>query len=195
MSAKNDNSAVIKAVIIIISAAVIIFLIFNFMLKKNGSTDQSGEKETLTPVEEITTIDLSTSYPTSPTAVVELYSKIMQVMYKYDYTDDEFSKMANVLGGLFDDELMANQVNYPSGIKSDVTQKKTDDYAISTYTVQSASDISYTQVDGYDVAYVQCIYAVRHSTATQSTVYLFVLRKDSAGLWKIYGWTSENADE
>ena len=195
MSKGQDNSGLIKAAVLIVAIGIIVFVAYFFIINRNPSTNDNAETDVLTPVQEITAMDLTKSYPASPTLVVELYSKIMQVMYKYDYTDDEFSKMATVLGQLFDDELMANQTNYPSGIKSDVDQKKTDDYAISTYTIQSESDIIKQEVDGDQIAYVQCIYAVRHSTATQNTVYLFVLRQDAEGNWKILGWTSENADE
>ena len=69
--------------------------------------------------------------------VVELYGKIMRTMYRETYTEDQQNKMITVLAGIMDDELLANQNNFPKSIKNEIKEKKDGDYSIVTYIVQA----------------------------------------------------------
>ncbi|MCR4901251.1 MAG: hypothetical protein K6A23_00215 [Butyrivibrio sp.] len=191
MSKNSDNSGLVKFIILIAMLAVVILGAYFIV---NRSKDNTEEEIVLTAVQKITTIDLNTSYPPTPREVVDLYCQIMKVMYKEDYTDDEFYKMAAVLSGIFDDELLANQSNWPSGLATEVQNKKDGDYSISVYTIQPSSDIITKEVDGEEIAYVQASFAFRHGTTTENLNYLYILRKDSNSKWKILGWTTDSQE-
>jgi len=191
MSKSDDNSGVGKFIILVVLLAIVILGTF-FLV--NRSKSDTEEEIVLTAVQKITTIDLNTSYPPTPREVVDLYCQIMKVMYKEDYTDDEFAQMAAVMSGIFDEELLANQSNWPSGLYSDVQAKKEGDYSISLYTVQPSSEIVTKEIDGENIASVQVNYAFRHGTTTEPQTYQYILRQDSESKWKIYGWQVLSSD-
>ena len=186
MSKKEDSSGLVKFIILVALLAVVILGAYFIVTRSKGNTE---EEIVLTAVQKITTIDLNTSYPPTPREVVDLYCQIMKVMYKETYTDDEFAQMAAVIAGIFDDELLANQSNWPSGLYSDVQTKKEGDYSISVYTVQPSSEVTTQEIDGENIAYVQANFAFRHGTSTENQTYQYVLRQDSESRWKILGWT------
>ena len=103
--------------------------------------------------------------------------------------------VADVLAGIFDAQFLANQSDWPNGLKNEVDQKKKGDYSITKYEVLT-SDLQEKRDNGEEIANVLAKINLRHGTSTTPYNYLFVLRKDSEGLWKIMGWTvSEITDE
>ncbi len=188
------KNSIIKAVVLMVLGAVVVLAAFVIITRGGSSTNTTTEDQELTEVQKITTMNLSQNYPQTPVTVSDLYIRIMQVLYKQSYTDEEFVKMTDILKGIFDDELMANQSNWPSSIKNDVDDKKKGDYSISKYQVLT-SDLQDVTENGEEIANVLAKISLRHGTSTTRYNYLFVLRKDSEGLWKILGWTVSVDDE
>ena len=191
---ESKKNSIIKALVLMVLVAVVVLAAFVIITRKGSSTNTTTEDEELTEVQKITTIDLSKSYPKTPATVADLYIRVMKVMYKQTYTDDEFNKMSDVLKGIFDDELLANQTNWPENIRSDVNSKKEGDYSITKYEVLT-SDLQDTTENGEEIANVLAKISLRHGTSTDRYNYLFVLRKDSEDKWKILGWTVSKAEE
>ncbi len=191
---ESKRNTVIKAIIMMVLGAMVVLGIFVLLNRGGNSTNDTTEDVELTEVQKITTMDLSKSYPKTPSTVADLYVRIMKVMYKQTYTDEEFNQMADVMAGIFDSEFLAIQSNWPQGLKSEVDAKKKDDYSISKYEVLT-SDIQATTDSGEEIANVLAKISLRHGTSTIIYDYLFVLRKDADGNWKIMGWTiSEDPD-
>ncbi len=188
------KNSIIKAVVLMILGAIVVVAAFVIITRGGSSSNTTTEDQELTEVQKITTIDLSKNYPASPVTVADMYIRVMQVLYKQDYTDEEFNKMTDILKGIFDTELLANQTNWPSAIKTDVDQKKEGDYSITKYQVLS-SDIQDTTEAGEEISNVLAKLSLRHGTSTERYNYLFVLRKDAEGLWKILGWEVSLAEE
>ncbi|WP_029323063.1 DUF6715 family protein [Butyrivibrio sp. AE3004] len=192
---ESTRNSVVKAIVLMILAAIVGVAIFVVITRNSSKTNDTTEEIELTEVQKITTIDLSKSYPKTPPTVVDLYARIMKVLYKQTYTDEEFDKMAAVLAGIFDEQFLVAQSNWPSGLKNEVDQKKKGDYSITKYEVLT-SDLQEKRDNGEEIANVLAKINLRHGTSTTPYNYLFVLRKDSEGLWKIMGWTvSEITDE
>ncbi len=186
MSRSEDNSGLAKFIVLVVLLAIVIVGAYFLVNRSKSNTE---EDIVLTAVQKITTINLATSYPPTPREVVDLYCQIMKVMYKETYTDTEFDQMATIMAGIFDDELLAAQSNWPTGLHTDVTTKKEGDYSISVYTVQPSGEITIQEVNGENIAYVQVNFAFRHGTTTEPQTYQYVLRQDAQSRWKILGWT------
>ncbi len=185
---ESTKSGIIRSIVLMVFAAIVILGVFMLFTRRGSNTNTTTEEETLTEVQKITTIDLKKTYPQTPPTVVDLYARTMKVLYKESYTDEEFAKMADVMAGIFDSEFLAVQQNWPSGLKSEVEQKRKDDFSIPKYEVLT-SDLQEKRDNGEEIANVVAKIHLRHGTHTTPYNYLFVLRKDSEGLWKIMGWT------
>ncbi len=192
MKKSGMSSAVVKSIVMVVLGALIVLGLF-FMFTRGKSTNNNENYE-LTVVDEITTTNLEKNYPADARKVVDLYSKIMQALYKEEYTEEQEDKMIEVLSGIFDDELLANQADLTNSIKSEVTLRKQGDYSISTYVVQGAEP-EVTEIDGKKMCSVECLYTLRQGTTRQLLYYQFVMRRDDNNNWKILGWTTKESDE
>lgn len=191
---ESTKSGIIRGIILMVLAAVVVLGVFLLFSRRGSNSNTTTEEVQLTEVQKITTLDLTKNYPKTPPTVVDLYARTMKTMYKQQYTDEEFARMANVLAGIFDSEFLAAQNNWPSGLKTEVEEKKRDDYTIPTYEVLT-SDLQEKRDNGEEIANVVARINLRHGTSTVPYNYLFVLRKDAGGLWKIMGWTVTEAKD
>lgn len=163
----------------------------------NRRMTASEENVTVTAVQEILLWDPAKSYPPSPKEVVKLYSQITQCLYNEEYTDEEFEQLAVKIQLLYDDELIANQnpVQYMANLKAEVKKMKDNDCKISSYATSASTDVYYFEQDGFKWARLYCAYSIREKTVIVPTSERFLLRKDSNGHWKIYGWELVTQEE
>ena len=186
MEKNRVGSAVVKSIVLVILGAMVILGVYMILTRNKKAA--KDEDYVLTTVDEITTTDLDRNYPTDARMVVDFYGKIMRALYKETYTDAQQTKMIEILGGIMDDELMANQNNFAKSIKNEVKERKDGDYSIATYAVQ-AKEPEVVRVDGRKMCTVECLFSLRQGTGHIVTTYEFILRQDSLGRWKILGWT------
>ncbi len=185
MENNSAKSAIIKSIVLVVLGAIIIlgaYLLVTRSKKPKGSEDYD-----LTVVDGITTTDLNKNYPPDGMKVVELYAKIMQVLYKETYTEDQEDDMIKVLKGIMDDELIAGNPNFANGIKNDVKTKREEDYSIPLFVVTTKKPVT-KELDGKKTQLIECKFLLRHGTISENIIYQFILRKDDEGKWKIYGW-------
>lgn|GEM_PF-1354085 len=152
-------------------------------------TQEDENEESL--VEEICNLDLENSYPKSAADVVEYFAKITKALYNEDYTDDEFMTMSSKRTALLDDELVANQTDIDASLKSEVEEKKQAGIVIANYIVDDDDDFVYKEVGNDYCADGNCMFSMRSDSARVIYNYEFVLRRDTDGKWKIYGWEIE----
>ncbi len=178
------KSAVVKSIVLVLLGAIIVLGVFMILTRNKKS--QNGEDYVLTNVDAISTINLEKSYPADPKMVVELYGQIMQTLYRENYTDEQQDKMLDVLAGIMDDELLANQTNFKKSMKDEIKQRKADDYSISTYQFQRIDQEA--KLDGRNACTADCYFYLRQGTGGTPIIYTFVLRQDANKRWKILGW-------
>ena len=186
MEKHGIGSAVVKSIILVALGALVIVGVY--MVLTRGKRPAKEEDYVLTTVDESTTTDLTRNYPADARMVVDFYGKIMRTLYRETYTDDQQDKMIEVLAGIMDDELLANQVNFNKAIKSEVKERKEGDYSIATYVVQG-KEPEVVKVDGRKMCNVECLFSYRKGTRHIVITYEFVMRMDDEGHWKILGWT------
>ncbi len=187
MKKSSVSSAVIKSIVLAVLGALIILGVY-LMLTRGKSRPGKEENYELTAVDEITTTNLDKNYPADARMVVEFYGKIMRTLYRETYSDDQQDKMIEVLAGIMDDELLANQSNFSKSIKNEVKNKKEGDYSVVSYVVQG-KEPDVVKVDGRKMCTVECLFALRKGTSHVPITYDFIMRQDEDGKWKILGWT------
>ncbi len=193
MEKSSLSSAIIKSIVLVVLGAMIILGVYMMITRVKGKPAKDEDYQ-LTAVDEITTTNLDKNYPADARMVVELYGKIMRTMYRETYDENQQNKMITVLAGIMDDELLANQNNFPKSIKNEIKEKKDGDYSIVTYIVQ-AKEPDVVKVDGKKMCTVECLLSLRKGTSHVPITYDFIMRQDEDGKWKILGWTVKDDDE
>ena len=186
MENNSVKSAILKSIVLLaLGAVVIVGLYFMFVGTKK---DPGEEQYNLTAVDEITTTNLEKNYPANPRKVVDLYANIMKVLYKEEYTDGQQDKMLEVLHGIMDDELLANQTDFYDSMKKEVVKSKEEGYIISKYVIQNEEPEVVT-VSGKNMCNVGCTFRLlKKGSGGFPNYYQFILRQDDDKKWKILGW-------
>ena len=178
----------LKNFIVLIVVALLIVAAFLLLANRGSTRDESNINRTA--VEEILDRDLSKNYPATPKEVVKMYSEITRCFYGEEYTDDQLVMLAEQSRKLFDDELRANQTDdqYLLNLRTVIANYKEEKRTISSFSVSSASDVDYKEMDGYQWAHLMAIYTIKTNHQFGTTKEDYLLRKDPQGHWKIYGW-------
>ena len=151
----------------------------------------------ITPVQELLVRDLSENYPATPKEVVKLYSEITKCFYGEDYTEDELNSLATMSRQLFDDELVANQSDdsYIRALKGEIATYKKANRIISSYSVSSSADVQYYNYQDDEWAQLIAMYSIRTGGKVEPSKERYLLRKDTEGHWKIYGFRLEQLEQ
>ena len=152
--------------------------------------DNNEKMATQNEIAQITSKDLELNYPSTPKAVVTYYSDIISVIYKIEMSDEELSKVATQMRGLFDEELLlVNSYNaYLDSLKVDIEVYKAADRYISGYQVENGYNIEYITYQDKDYAKVDVLYYVREGSNLKHVYEEYTLREDEEGKWKILFW-------
>lgn len=161
-----------------------------YIMRLEAKRNQPEDYDKLTPVQEVLIRDLTTNYPQTPKEVVKYYSEISMCFYNEEYTDEELEQLAAKAMELYDHELAENnpQEQYVENLKQEINAFKLKKCTISSYTTSSSTDVYDFTQDGYQFSRLYCTYHVRVGTALESIEEVFLLRMDTEGHWKIYGW-------
>lgn len=178
----------LKNFIVLFILALLIIGAFVLVTKRGSRRDESNISRTA--VEEVLDRDLSKNYPATPKEVVKMYSEITRCFYAEDYTEDQLVELAEQSRRLFDDELRANQTDeqYLMNLRTVISNYKEEKRTISSFSVASASDVDYKEMDGFKWAHLMAIYTIKTNHAFDTSKEEYLLRKDPQGHWKIYGW-------
>lgn len=186
---KKGTKNVLKLIIIGVILVVLVIGFYYYLSHRTDRTKGSTSVE-ITKTQEVLAYNFDERYPSTPKEVVKLYSDITQCFYNEEHTDEEIEQLAFKIQRLYDVELIANQPEeiYIQSLKEDIASMKKSEYVVSSYSVSASTDVDYFKDDGYEWARLHCVYGIRKGTSLGSTKEQFLLRKDSEGYWKIYGW-------
>lgn len=178
---------------IIVVAILGLMVLAYFYLINNRMKSHEDDGTVVSAVQSVIVQDLSTSYPSTPKEVVKLYSEITRCFYSEEYSEDEFMKLATMSRQLFDDELVANQTeeSYLRALKGEIATYKQQNRSISSYSVASSADVEYYDFKGDDWAQLICVYSIKTNGKIEPSRQRYLLRKDSDGHWKIFGFRLE----
>ena len=190
-SGKNNSIKGILVIVILALGVLAYFYVINNRMKR---IEEDVDK--ITPVQELLVRDLDASYPNTPKEVVKLYSEITRCFYGEEFTEEELVKLAQMSRKLFDDELVANQDedSYLRALKGEIATYKKANRVISSYSVSSSADVQYYNYLNAEWAQLIAMYSIRSGGKIEPSKERYLLRKDSEGHWKIYGFKLEQLE-
>ncbi len=186
---KKHNRDGVKGFLIGIVLICMVIGYFYYLSNKE-SKETTEEVVQTTAVQEVLMRNLGNNYPPSPREVLKYYGEIVQCFYGEEYTEEEFLELAAKVLELYDDELVANktQQQYLDDLRFEVDNMKEQGIVVSSYSLPSSTDVEEFKKDGFRWAKLYCNFSLRKGTQLEITNEVFLLRKDDAGHWKIYGW-------
>ena len=186
---KKQKQTGVKGLIIGI-ILVCLVLGYYFYLSQRAEADRQEEVVKVSAVQEVLLRNLDTNYPPTPREVIKFYCQIAQCLHNETYSDEEFKELAFKIQMLYDEELVANkmQEQYLLDLQNDIAEFADQDIVISSYQYSSSTDVVEFKQDGYSWARLYVTFNLRKGTQLSSVQETFLLRKDDAGHWKIYGW-------
>lgn len=182
------------AIIIIL---VLLVLSYYYYLSNRTANTKNEEDVNISAAQEILLKDYAHNYPPTPKEVLKDYLEITKVLHNEELTDEQIGMLAEKIQGLYDIEFVANksQDNYLMDLKSEIATFRKNNYSITNYYTSSSTDVEYYKMDQFDFAKLYATYSIRTENGLKSTQNVFLMRKDSDGHWKIYGWMPvENAE-
>ncbi len=192
---KNRFKGTKGTVIILILVCLVISYYYYLSNKTNGSKNEEDIKAN--SVQEILLSNYETTYPPTPKEVVKEFLQISKVLHNESLTDEEITAVGLKIRELYDDEFVANksETDYITDLKSEIATFRSNDYAITNYYASSSTDVVYGVVNGYECAKLYGTFNIRAGGKSQILQDVFLLRKDSKGHWKIYGWQPVEASD
>ncbi|MBO4844790.1 MAG: hypothetical protein J5525_00535 [Lachnospiraceae bacterium] len=185
-----------KGTIILI---VLVFLVISYYyyLSNKTNPDKNEEAIKVSSAQEIILKNYTINYPPTPKEVVKEFLQISKVLHNENLSDEEINGIAMKVRELYDDEFIANKSDdeYLKDLKSEIATFRDNDYAITNYYTSSSTDVVYDTVDGYKFAKLYGTFSIRTGKESQLLQEVFLLRKDAAGHWKIYGWQPVEASD
>lgn len=182
----------VKGVIILIIMIVLVGGYYYYLSNRNvpESEEIVPQSEKLTMSQTALARNLETNYPPTPREVVKYFSEITQCFYNEEHTEEELDALGLKIRELYDEELIANQSqeNYLASLRYDIEEYKQKSRTISSYAPSSSVDVETFSQNGFDWARLYCIYGIKQGELLYNSNTVFVLRKDSEGHYKIYGW-------
>lgn len=190
-----DRAKMTKVTIVMVAIVVLVIGYYVYLSSKNDSAasnaalEQNAETQ-MTVVQELIARSKYKEYPSTPVQVVKYYNEITRCYYNEDYTDEELESLAELERGLFDTDLIINQTwdQFLSKLKSDISNFKSSNITIYEENVSSTTDVEYFEHNGYECAKLYCTYMLKSGTSYQPSKEVFILRKDTEGHWKIFGF-------
>ena len=187
-SMRKPNPALKSVVVVAILALILVFAYYLVANRTRKPVEE--EPVTVTATQQVLLRNMDKNYPPSPKEVVKYYSDLTRCLYNENCTDEEIEALAKRALEIYDDDLAGNQEGnrYITNLKSEIATKKSQQYAIMSYSISASTDVNYFIKDQYECASLYCTYSIRNGSVPGSVEELFILRKDDAGHWKILGW-------
>lgn len=189
-----DRGRIIKATILISVMVALIIGYYCYLSYRNARINSQATAEAeaieMTETQELIARSVYKEYPTTPAQVVKYYNEITTCFYNDTHSDEELEKLAQIARELYDPELVANQSldDYLEQLRTDIEVFNAGNIRIYDSTVTPATDVEFFTHNGYECARLNSTYTLKSGTNYETTVEVYILRKDSEGHWKIFGF-------
>lgn len=182
-----------KGFIIVIILVVLVIGYYFYLSHRDVSPKE--EDVTISDAQELLLRDLERNYPPTPKEVVKYYFDITKCLYNKKLSEEDVEALALKLAEMFDEELAANQVEeeYFQNLKNEITAFQTSNMILN-YSTSTSTDVDYFEEDGRECARLYGTFYLQVDKTMKSMDEVFILRKDDAGHWKLYGWETIEAD-
>ena len=174
----------------IILIVLIIGIVAYYGYLSNKTAEQKESDETLTKVQSVLIRDMEFNYPPTVKEVVKYYGDIVLCMYDGKCSENDIEKLAARALTIYDQELVDNNPwsQYIINLKNDIEDYSSRNAKITGYAPAGSTSVDYFEKDGYEWARMHCTFYMQEGKTSRSVNEIFLLRKDEAKQWKIYGW-------
>lgn len=184
----------------IIIGVVLLGLVLGYYFYLSNRKPATEAEETTTEVSVVKSLllkNIQNDYPPTPKEVVKLYAEMTTAFYTENCSDEDFNGLALKIRELYDDELLGanSEAIYLDRLKAEVNSMKSQGNIISSYSTSSSTDVDFFSQDGFKFARLNVAFTIKNGINVGLTKETFLLRKDSKGHWKIYGWVLAKEDE
>ncbi len=188
---KVGNAIKSMRVVLTVTILLVAFVMLYFHFS-NKEADDNEDVKNSDVVEKLLSVDLEKNYPTNVREVVLEFTEIQKCYYNENVSEDQLERLAKRATLLFDEELLS--VNpfdeYYADLKKEINSFKKKEKTITRVIVDKNSEANTvtSPEDGTKIASIKVTYYCRENANTTRIVETYILRKDEAGNWKIYGW-------
>lgn len=185
---KNKKKGIIYVLLMLILGSGLIVAFWK-MANRNFGDATDATKTTL--VSDIITKELEKNYPPTPREVVDLYSQILTCFYNENCSDEEIESLGEQARLLFDTKLLEGnpKEQYFQDLKNEIKEYKKNKCTVVNYNIGESDEVKYVTKDNEKFAMIKAQYFMKNNNEYKRTTEDYVLRKDSDGHWKIYGYT------
>ncbi|MBR3307737.1 MAG: hypothetical protein IKI75_10885 [Lachnospiraceae bacterium] len=199
----------IKTIIIMIVLVGLFVGYYLYISHRNveSNTEEIAAAKTvqdMTTVQKLIAEAAYKDYPATPVQLLKYYNEITVCFYNEEYTEDELKALALISRKMLDDETVAQQTDmeYLLQLEQDIAVMKSQgDHGTTIYSVDvtPSMDVFYFEHDGYECARLYDTFTVKQMV--DGTIYypviryVYVMRKDADGHWKILGFKKEEEGE
>ena len=196
----------VKTIVMMLFMVVVLVGVYLAITRRNKeetSTDQAASRsiQDMTDTQKLIAEAAYKEYPSTPVQVLKYYNEITTCFYNDDYTEDELMQLARISRRMLDVELVAQQSDdsYFSQLKKDIANLKVQgDYGTTIYKIDvtPSMDVDYFEHEGYECARLYDTFTLKQmvgGTIYYPVVrYIYVMRRDEDGHWKILGFKKED---
>ena len=195
----------VKTIVMMLFMVVVLVGVYLAITRRNKeetSTDQAASRsiQDMTDTQKLIAEAAYKEYPSTPVQVLKYYNDITTCFYNDDYTEDELMQLARISRRMLDVELVAQQSDdsYFSQLKKDIANLKAQgDYGTTIYKIDvtPSMDVDYFEHEGYECARLYDTFTLKQMVS--GTIYypvvryIYVMRRDEDGHWKILGFKKE----
>mgnify|MGYP000846283198 CR=1 FL=1 len=192
----KSKKSTIKTICFMIVFAVIVIVIYWYVSTRTTPLFSKPDGPT-TEIEKLLNKDIPGNYPSTPREVIKLYCRITKVLYSEELEDEQIEKLSEQLSSLYDDELIANKTKeeYLLDLKVDISSYRKSKRNIMQYVIENSDRVVYWDKEDRNYASLVASFTTKESNTYTKIFEEFILRKDSAGKWKILGWKLSDKTE
>lgn len=188
MKKKSKNNGSVTLIVIIL---LVVAVVGYYCWLVNRPTKETVEQGTeLSVAQEILLKDISMNYPPTVKEVMKHYNEVTKCLYNEECSQEDLEALVQRERDLMDSALLANNEwgTHVITLSAEVAAFRQSGRKITGINVGASTDVTYFEKDGHSFARIPCSYTVMQGTEYTTTMHIFLLRKDSANHWKIYGW-------
>ena len=196
----------IVIMVLLVGGLVGFYLYLSSRNARENSAEQSGNQSVkeMTAVQKLIAEAAYKEYPSTPVQLLKYYNQITVCFYNEEYSEDELKALAIISRKLMDEELVSNQSDaaFFSQLKMDIANLKSQgDHGTTIYQVDvtPSMDVEYYEHDGYECARLYDTFTLKQMVS--GTIYypvvryVYIMRRDAEGHWKIFGFKKEEDKE
>ncbi len=175
---------------IVIIGILLIGLVAYYAYLSNRNRELLQGDSQMTPVQKVLAKDLANQYPPTPKEVLKYYGELQKCIYNETLAEGELEQLLHKQRDLYDQELLDNNAweAQLAGAQKEVEEFRAAKRRITSVAVGSAASVEYYSVDGFDLARIRCAFNIKQGVMNSPLNQVFLLRRDSGGLWRILGW-------